>query len=136
MATPSLTFCWRWVLQVPFPQYRAFHLSSLPLSPESLSPPRSLVRYGGSPNFLPSEFACFHSSCWSSGLQSFPPPNTRSCSPMPTSLLPLMSLSSSPLVVAFFFLPNWTEASQLCHSWEYTQKTSHHATGTHVPLCS
>ena len=46
---PSLSFCWSWTLQVPSPQCRAFHLRSLSLSPESLSPPRSLVYSRGSP---------------------------------------------------------------------------------------
>ena len=26
--------------------------------------------------------------------------------------------------------------TQLYHSWAYTQKLSHHATGAHVPVCS
>jgi hypothetical protein len=26
--------------------------------------------------------------------------------------------------------------TQLFHSWKYTQKMPHHATGAHVPLCS
>jgi hypothetical protein len=45
----ALSFCWRWALHVPSPHCRAFHLRSLPLSSESLSPPMSLVHSGGSP---------------------------------------------------------------------------------------
>jgi hypothetical protein len=44
----ALSFCWRWVLQVPSLQCRAFHLRFLSLSSESLSPPRSLLHSGGS----------------------------------------------------------------------------------------
>jgi hypothetical protein len=43
-STSSLSYCW------------AFYLRSLPLSPENLSPPRSLVHSGGSPNLLFPEF--------------------------------------------------------------------------------
>jgi hypothetical protein len=46
MATPSLhlmSFYWRWTLQVLFLHAWAFHLRFLPLSPEHLSPPWSLV---------------------------------------------------------------------------------------------
>ena len=32
----ALSFSWRWALQVPSPQWRAFHLRSLPFSPEIL----------------------------------------------------------------------------------------------------
>jgi hypothetical protein len=50
--TPSsldvLSSCWGWALQVPSPYCQAFHPRSLPLIPESLSPPRSLVHSGGS----------------------------------------------------------------------------------------
>ena len=52
IATPFLTQCpvlhWRWALQFPSPHCMAFHLESFPLSPESLSPPRSLVHFRGS----------------------------------------------------------------------------------------
>ena len=50
---PSLSFCWRWSLQVPSPHCRAFNLRSLPLSLGSLSLPRSLVHSGGSPHSVP-----------------------------------------------------------------------------------
>ena len=56
---------------------RVLHQSSLPLSPESLPPPRSPVHSKASSHFLPWEVACFHSFCWPSGLQScFCSPNT------------------------------------------------------------
>jgi hypothetical protein len=53
----------------------AFHLRSLPLSPELLSPPMSLVHSRGSP--LPStsqKVDCFHLFCWPSGLHFCSPP--------------------------------------------------------------
>ena len=53
----ALSFCWRWALQVPSLQCRAFHLRSLPLSPESLSPPMSLVHSRESPQ-LPTSRGC------------------------------------------------------------------------------
>ena len=61
MATPSLTWCRsffrRYSLQVPSKHCRAFHLQSLPLSRECLSPHRSLVHFrGGGPpltSYLP-----------------------------------------------------------------------------------
>jgi hypothetical protein len=40
-----LSSCWRWALYVTSTYYQAFHLRSLPLIPESLSPPRSLVEF-------------------------------------------------------------------------------------------
>jgi hypothetical protein len=69
MSTPSLPaggeLC-------KFPPYcGAFHLRSLPLSPESLSPPRSLVHTEDPHSLLSSEVASFHSFCCPSGLQSF-----------------------------------------------------------------
>ena len=68
-----LSLHWRWALQVPPPHCRALHPRSLPLSPESLSPPRSPVHSRGSSHFLPPKVAYFHSFCWLSGLQ-FPHP--------------------------------------------------------------
>ena len=44
-----LSLHWRWTLQVPSPHCRAFHPRSLPLSPERVSPPGSLVHSRGSP---------------------------------------------------------------------------------------
>jgi hypothetical protein len=45
----ALSSWWRWALHVPSPYCQAFHLGFLPLSPESLSPLRSLVHSGESP---------------------------------------------------------------------------------------
>jgi hypothetical protein len=78
-----LSFCWRWALEVHSAHCRAFHLRSLPLSPESLSPPRSLVHSGESPHLLPSEVPSFHSFCWPLGFSPFHPHNTWSYSPLP-----------------------------------------------------
>jgi hypothetical protein len=68
-----LSLHWRWTLQVRPPHYRALHLMSLPLSPKSLSPPRSLVHSRGSSHLLPPEVVCFYSFCRSSGLKSCSP---------------------------------------------------------------
>ena len=86
----DLSLHWRRTLQVPSPYCRAFHLGSLPLSPESLSPPRSVVYSRGFSNLLHIKDACFHSFCWSSALQSFSPP--------PQYLI--MFLSSSPCLLS------------------------------------
>jgi hypothetical protein len=59
---------WRWTLLIPTLHCWAFHLRSLPLSPESLSPPRSLVH--------------------SRGLPILPPPTSLGC-PFPFILLAL-----------------------------------------------
>ena len=59
----DLSLHWRRTLQVPSPHCRAFHLRSLPLSPESLSPPRSVVYSRGFSNLLHIKDACFHSFC-------------------------------------------------------------------------
>ena len=97
----ALSFCWRWTLKVPSPHYRAIHIGSLPLSPESLSPPRSLVHSRGADQ--PPR-----------GFNPFPSPNTRSGPPSPPpSTFPPRSLPPSSLVVAFFFLPSGTETSSL-----------------------
>ena len=66
-----LSPCWRYTLYVPSSYCLAFHLRSLPLHPESVSPPRTLVHSGGYPNLLFPEVACFHSFCWPSQLKSF-----------------------------------------------------------------
>jgi hypothetical protein len=76
-ATSSLhlmpSFYWRWTLKVPSPYCRALYPRSFPLSPESLSPPRSPVHSRGSPHLLPPEVAYFHSFYWPSGLHSCSP---------------------------------------------------------------
>ena len=45
----ALSFCWRWALQVSSSNCRTFHLWFLPLSPENLSAPRTLIHSGWSP---------------------------------------------------------------------------------------
>jgi hypothetical protein len=101
----TLSFHWRWAPQVPSPHCRVFHLRSLPLSPESLSPPRSLVHSRGSPHLLPPKVACFHSFCWPSGLQFCPPPHTWPCSPLPLPVLSSTWVSSSLCPHDCFLLP-------------------------------
>ena len=81
----DLSSCWRWALKVPSPYCQAFHLRSLPLSLWSLSPPRSLVHSGGSPQ-PPSSLPVY---ILSAGPQGF---NTRSGFPVPHS--PLASPST------------------------------------------
>jgi hypothetical protein len=112
-----LSSCWRWALQVPSLYCQAFHLKFLPLIPETLLPPRSLVHSGGSlqppisqgclfPFFLPALRASV----------LFPHP-IRFCphSPCPPSTFPTTSLPPFPLMIAFFSLPSGTEASSLGH---------------------
>ena len=118
----ALSSCWRWALQVPSPHCRAFHLRSLPLSPESLSPPRSLVHSGGSPQPFTSQgylFPFFLLALRASVLFPHPiagqvPLSSPHFSPTP-STFPPRSLPPSPLVIAFFSLPSGTEASSLGH---------------------
>jgi hypothetical protein len=98
----ALSFYWRWALQVPSPHCRAFHLRSVPLGLESLSPPRSLVHSRGSHQPPTSQGCFFHSLCWLSGLQSFPPTQYQIMSPKPPSPFPPTSLPPSYLVVVFF----------------------------------
>ena len=104
----TLSFYWRWSLQVSSPHCRAFHQRSLPLSPESLSPPGSLVHSRGSRHLQYPEVACFNSFCWHSGLQSCYTANTWSCSslflPIPPSLPP-------PGIFFFFWHHYW------CYHW-------------------
>ena len=54
----ALSFYSRWMLQVPSPQCCAFHLKSLPVSPELLLPPRFLVLSRGSSCPLPTFPGC------------------------------------------------------------------------------
>jgi hypothetical protein len=89
------------------------------MSPQSLSPPRSLMHSEGSPSLLFLEVACFHSFCWPSGLQPFSLtqyqiifPATFLFPPTP-STFPPKSLPPSPLVIAFFSLPSGTEVFSL-----------------------
>jgi hypothetical protein len=112
------SFYWKWNIQFPSPHYGAFHLRSFPLSPDSLLPPWSLGHCRGTCHLLISDVTCFHSFCWSSGLQS--------CSPLHTQYLiiflcsfpclffhPNPSLSFPSPVIAFFLLPSGIEASSL-----------------------
>ena len=57
---PCLPGGGRLYMFVPSTYCGAFHLRSLPLSPESLLHPRTLVHSLGSPNLLPPKVACFH----------------------------------------------------------------------------
>ena len=110
----ALSFCWRLALQVPSLHCREFHLRSLPLSFESLLPPRSLVHSRGSLHLLTPEVACFYSFCWPSGLQYVSP--TQCLMRFPSSPpYPLSHTGSSllPLVIAFFSIPSGIEASSL-----------------------
>ena len=93
------------------PYCLAFHLRSLPLSPESLSPPRSLVHSGGSPQpptFQSCLFPFF--SAGPQGFSPFPLTNTRSGSPLPL-LLPAPFPSYVPLSLTtcdcFLLPPKW-----------------------------
>jgi hypothetical protein len=45
-------------------KFTFFSLNSIPLNPEHLPHPRSLVYFIGLPYLLPPEFACFLSICW------------------------------------------------------------------------
>jgi hypothetical protein len=90
----------------------AFYIMFLPLYPRVSHLPGFWYILEGAPNLLPPEVACFHSFCWPSGLQPFSltqyqirfPSSPLSCS---------LSLPgpSPPLVIAFFSVPNGTEAS-------------------------
>jgi hypothetical protein len=76
----------------PLPRCRVFHLRSLPVSPESLSLPRTLVHSGGSPGV-----ACYHSLCWPSKLQSFSLTQYQIRFPSPTPIPFHFPLPGSPL---------------------------------------
>ena len=96
----AIFFCWRWTLHIPFPHCWTFHLRSLTLSLESLSPPRCLVHSRGYLLFLPPEVACLHSFCWNSGLHScFSPPQYLIMSPYPPPFPLTHSGSSLPLLI-------------------------------------
>ena len=68
---------------------RTLQVGSLPLNPEILSPPRSLVHSRRFSHLLPNKVFCFHSFCWSSVLQS--------CSPPPQYLIMFLSSCPCPL---------------------------------------
>ena len=95
--------------------WTALYPRSLPLSPGSLSPPRSLehVRWTSIAYLLRLSISIF-----STGPQGFSPPpiphNVWSCFPFPSlSLLPLRSLPPSSPMTAFFSLPSGIETSSL-----------------------
>ena len=95
------TFYWRWTVQGS--HCLAFHLRSLPLSPESFSPPRSLVLSRVPPPLR------LHISLHSDGPQGFSPdstpPHTHTCYPL-SFLFPLSSRSlSSSYPCDCFLLP-------------------------------
>jgi hypothetical protein len=98
----------RKILQVPSPHCGAFHLSSLPLFPESLLPPKSFVHSRGF-LYLLSPKVFIHSV----NPQGFSPV----FSPYPTMLLSLPPSpispprSTNPYVIAFFSLPSMFEES-------------------------
>ena len=108
--THPSTWCLVFLLEVgstgPSLHCRTFYLRSLPLSPESLSPPRSLVHSRGFPHLLAPEVAHFHSFCWPSGLQScfFPQYVIMFPSSPPW---PLRALHPPFLCDCFLFPPKW-----------------------------
>jgi hypothetical protein len=112
---PSLSFYWTRTLQVPSPYCRAFHLRSLPLSSEHLSPSRSLVHSRGSHHLLPPKVACFYFFllAFRALLLFLPPiPDHAPLSPPCPLSYPGPSFPLPP-VIAFFFLPSQIEASSL-----------------------
>jgi hypothetical protein len=112
MAISSLIGCPVFLLELGSISSPSLHLRSLPLGPESLSSPRSVVHSGGSAQPPAPEVACFHYFCSSSGF-----PNTRSGPPLtprtPLSSFAPRSLTPSPLVIAFFANPSGSVASSL-----------------------
>jgi hypothetical protein len=122
MPSPLSFASWcRLALYVSSPYCWAFHLRSLPLSPESLSPPRSLVHSQGSPPT--SYFLRLPAYILSAGPQGFSPfqsPCTGSDSPLhlrplphhPSTFSP-RSLPPFPLVIDFFSHLNGVEVSSL-----------------------
>jgi hypothetical protein len=104
---------------VPSSYSQAFHLRSLPLSPRSLSPPRSLVNSWRFPQ-SPISWCCllifFLLALRASVLFPFPIPDQVSLSlllPPTQSTFSPRSLHPSPLVIAFLSLLSGTEASLL-----------------------
>jgi hypothetical protein len=110
----ALYFCWRWTLQVPSSQCRAFHLRTLPLSPENLSTPRSLVHSGGSPQPPTSQsclFPFFLLALRAPVIFPHPIPDQVPLFSQPT--FPPRSLPPFLLVIFFLSLPSGIEASSL-----------------------
>jgi hypothetical protein len=110
-----LSSCGWWALQVSSPYYWVFHLRSLPLIPESLSPPRSLVHSGMYPNLLSPQVACCLLALRASALFPHTIPDQVPVSPhLPPTSTPI-SLPPSPLLISFFSLPSGAVASSLRH---------------------
>ena len=112
----ALSFYWRWPLQVTSPHCGAFHLRSLLLNTESLSPPRSLLHSGSTPPppRLHSEDAWFHSFCWPSVPSPYPLPDHVPLFPSLSTFPPRSLPPSIPSpVIAFFSLPSGIKASSL-----------------------
>ena len=65
----ALSSFWSWALKVPSPNYLAFHLRSLPLSPESLSTCRFPHKH------LFPKVTCFHSVGYPQVFSPFPSSN-------------------------------------------------------------
>jgi hypothetical protein len=92
----------------PLPTVISFHLRSLPLSPESLPPPRSLVHSGLPPTSFPLSLPVSMLSAGPQGFSPFPSSNNKSdcpLPPIPPHTFP-SSLPPSPLVycsVGFVF---------------------------------
>jgi hypothetical protein len=110
-----LMFClsWKWALQVPSPhQCRAFHLKYLPSSPESFSPPRSLLHSRGPPTSYLLKLPLSIPSAGFQGFSLFPHPISDHV-PLFPSLFPptsrylprftLVWLLSSPSQVVYDF---------------------------------
>ena len=113
----ALSSSLRWALSCPSPYCLAFHLRSIPLSPVSCSPPRSLVNFGGSPTSYVQRLPFSSFSAGPQGFSPLPSPNTRSEYPSSShhphvssqSIFLPRSLHPSTLVIAFFSLPSGTE---------------------------
>jgi hypothetical protein len=90
----ALSFYWRRILQVSSPHCWAFHLRSLPLSSENLSPSRSLVHSRAPTPTPPTEVVYFRSLCWPSGFTPGPPITNH------VPLFPCSSLSLSHSVLS------------------------------------
>ena len=116
MTTPSLTWCPVFLLEVgsiSSLSLLSFHLRSLPMSPGSLPPPRSLMHSGESPPPPPISWGCLFVffSAGSQGFSPFPSSNTRSGFPLPPYPRPLPN--PSPVVIVFCSLPSVTWALKL-----------------------
>jgi hypothetical protein len=115
-----MSSCWRWTLQVPSPYCQLFHLRFLPLSPENLSLPKSLVHSGGSLQPPVSQYFLFPFFLLALRASVLFPHLTPDQVPHPPLLFSLSTfphrlLPPSPLVIAFFSLPSGSEVSSLGH---------------------